>query len=44
MVRSEGSKKIGIGYLGLTELGDVVGQAPETCPRDENTDVGSVYG
>ena len=24
------------GWLGLTELGDIVGQASEACSRDEN--------
>lgn len=39
---SEGGKEIDIGRLGLTKLGDVVGQAPKTRPRDEDTDVASM--
>lgn len=37
-----GSKEDEVGRVGRTELGDVVGQASETCPRDENADVASV--
>lgn len=29
--------------VGLTEFGNVIGQASETCPRDENAYVGSMH-
>lgn len=38
-----GSKGDDVGRVERTELGDVVGQASETRPRDENVDVASVW-
>ena len=37
------ARGIGVGWVGRTEFGDVVGQASETCPRDKNTEVASMH-
>jgi hypothetical protein len=41
---SEGNQKNDVAVLGLTELGDVVGQATETCSGDQDADITTTRG